>query len=139
MSDVNTRVEGPYLTRDFTVTAATAIAQGTMLKYADPRTASLSTGTGDPFAGMSASEKDDTVSTNMGVIQTGVWVLTAGTGSAHDIVAGQKVKTAAFVTGNRITPVTGTEVSGLSHDIVVGTALESIAGGSTGEVDIGKK
>ena len=94
--------------RRYTCTDTPAITKGTFLKFADPRTASASTGTGDTFAGIAAMEKE------------------AADGSGA-ITAGQKVKTAA--PGNYVMVCQEADIS--SYAVVVGVALETASDNET--------
>ncbi len=110
--------------RRFTVAASTDIPKGSLLKFADPRTASQSTGTGDMVAGVSAMDKEgDDPSTEISVWTNGIYEFTA----SGSITAGNNVQSAVDTTANTVV-VTGDVAT--SSSIIVGYALKSV---STGE------
>ncbi len=123
--------------RSFIVASATAISKGTMLKFADGKIASKSTGTADKFAGIASMKKSGTdFSTRISVWTDGIFNFT----SSGVITAGDAVQTAiaaqAQSTGNQIMtiPVTGGDYPAASQAIIdalgavkVGVALDTVA------------
>ena len=135
MADEAIPVEGPYLTRDWTVASNTAIDKFTLCVVSGDRTAAASATTG-AFAGIAMSDKstdDSDTSTSLGLARTGVFDLRAGGGSA--IAAGALVN----ISGINIVEATVAEADIIAGE-VVGTALEAVAEGTaeTIEVDIGR-
>ena len=137
MTNEAVRVEGPYLTRDFTISGVTAIAQGTLMVLSDPRTAvaSSATDTAPIFAGIVGTEKvlNDTA-TECGCDITGVHILTAaanGAGAEGAIGAGDMV----VISG--VNTIKAAVAANLLTGAVVGKAYEAIAAGTTGEVAVG--
>lgn len=109
---------------NYTVADGNAITKGTYLKFADPRTASASTGTGDYIAGFAAFEKEASDGiTRMSVLTNGIFDLTA----SGAITAGQYVKTA--VPGNYVMAITAADASVASYANIVGVALETASDG----------
>jgi hypothetical protein len=107
----------------YTCASGTAIAKGTILKFATPRTASASTGTGDYVAGIASMDKKvDDYSTSISSWTNGIFLCTA----SQAVTAGDLLKTAA--PGNYVTPITANTSS---QAVVFGVALESAADGAT--------
>ena len=107
--------------RRFTCANATGITKGTILKFADPRTASASTGTADIVAGIAAMDKvANDGSTSISVWTNGIFELYA----SGAIAVGANVVTAA--PGNYVKAVTDETAS---FAIVVGHALEAASDG----------
>jgi len=105
--------------RGFDCTSGTKISKGTVLKFASPRTASASTGTGDVYAGVASADKSGTdYSTRVGCWENGILEFT----SSGLVTAGQKVKTAA--PGNYVMAAEDADVTS-SYQIIVGTALKT--------------
>ena len=108
-----------------TVASGNQISQGTILKLAEPNTASASTGTGDIFGGIAAFEKsilNGDVSTSISAWMTGIWDLTVNAGVA--ITTGNKVTSSG---ANLIRVATEAEVNAGQW---IGVAEED---GATGE------
>ena len=124
----------PLVSRRYTCATGTGIPKGTFLKFADPYTASASTGTGDIFAGFAHADVNQSTDTSFNT-ETSV---TADKGGVYELVAsgaivvGQKVKTAA--PGNYVMGMVGTEVASMA--IVVGVALETASDGETINVEV---
>jgi len=125
----------PLVSRRYTCATGTGIAKGTFLKFADPSTASASTGTGDVFAGFAHADVNKDTDTNfntetsIGADKGGVYELVA----SGAIAVGQKVKTAA--PGNYIMAATDAQVSS-SYAIIIGHALEAASDGETINVEV---
>ena len=135
MTNEAAKIEGPYLTRDFTVASGTIIPQYTLCMFSGDRTAAASTGADVAFAGIAATEKttvNSDTSTNLGMIQTGVFDLRAGGGTT--IAAGALVE----LSGDNTVEATVDEAAILAGQ-VVGRAMDAAAIGTaeTIEVDIG--
>lgn len=110
--------------RRYTCTDTPAITKGTFLKFADPRTASASTGTGDTFAGIAAMDKEASDgSLSISAWTNGIFEMVA----SGAITAGQKVKTAA--PGNYVMVCQEADIS--SYAVVVGVALETASDNET--------
>ena len=112
----------------YTCASGVAIAKGSILQLADPRTASKSTGTGDVFAGIAAMAKaSDDFSTSISAWTNGIFEMLA----SGAIAVGQKVKTAEHATsGNQVMVCTDADVQS-SYAVIVGTALETAADAET--------
>ena len=130
-------VEGPYLIRDYTVAANTAIPKGTLCKISGSRTAAANqSGDGSSvFAGIAATDKsvtDGDVSTELGLWETGIFLMSA----ALSGVAINEGMIVSMSGSNLIKQATAGEL--LTGD-VVGKALQGIAAdaSATGEVRIG--
>jgi hypothetical protein len=107
----------------YTCASGTAIAKGTILKFASPRTASASTGTTDLIAGIASMDKKvDDYSTTVSVWTNGIFKVTA----SGAITAGDLCGTAA--PGNYVIALT---VNTSSHAVVLGTAMETVAADAT--------
>jgi len=105
--------------RGFDCASGTKISKGTVLKFATPRTASASTGTGDIFAGIAAADKSATdYTTRVSCWENGIYEFTA----SRAIIAGDLLQTAA--PGNYVIPLAANTSS---KQIVVGYALKSAA------------
>lgn len=101
----------------FTVAANTGISKGTLLKLADPRTASASTGR-DVFAGVAAADKDATDEATR---------ITAYTKGVFDIYVGAVATTLGsqvVLSGSNLVADVGT-LPTASHGTIVGKALET--------------
>ena len=128
MANEATQVEGPYEAHDFTVADGAAIPIGTLCALSDPRTCALSSGA-DVFAGVAATEKVASNGvTNLGLWNTGTFVMTAVAGTT--IAIGDTVSLSG---ANLIKLATEAEVV-LGQ--VVGKAQEAIAASTTGEVKL---
>lgn len=115
--------------RNFKCASGTTIPKGTILKFADPRTASASTGTGDRVAGIASMEKtSDDTSGNISVWTNGLFLLYA----SGAITAGDRVVTAA--PGNYVKAVTNENVA--SYGIVLGVAQDTVSAGEQVEVRV---
>jgi len=110
--------------RRFLTASAATITKGAILKFATPRTASLSTGTGDVVAGIAAFTKTADYSTEITVLTDCICTLVA----SGAIVAGDCLKTAA--PGNYVMTMTATA----STAICIGYALSGAA--ADGNVDV---
>ena len=135
MTNEATPVEGPYEVHDWTVASGTAIDKGTLCMISGSRTAAASAGASPTFAGIAASDKsvtDGDVSTELGLAQTGTFLMSAAL-SAVAITEGMIVSLSG---SNLIKQATSAEL--LTGDIV-GKALQGIAADATatGEVKIG--
>jgi len=132
MANEAVRVEGPYLTRDFTISGVTAVPQGTLMVLSDPRTAvaSSATDTAPVFAGIAGTAKvlNDT-STQLGLDKTGVHDLTAT--PTGGITAGAMV----VISGANL--IRAAVAAELLTGAVVGKALEDLGASEVGEVDVG--
>ena len=113
----------------YTVADGTGIAKGTVLKLADPRTASATSSSGDKFAGIAAIEKtaDDGV-TKITAYTKGIFDMKD---SGSGITAGTLVSTAG---ANTIKTATATEVEG---GAVIGKALETASANEVIAVAVG--
>lgn len=136
MANEAVRVEGPYLTRDFTISGVTAVPQGTLMKLSDPRTAVASAvdDDGAVFAGIAGTEKElNDASTELGLDVTGVHLLTAVSevGAEGAIVAGSSV----VISGVNL--IRKSLAADLLTGAIIGKAYEDIAVGTTGEVAVG--
>ncbi len=130
MANEAIQVEGPYETHDYTVSESTAVPQFTLMKLSDPRTAAATAGDSDIFAGISMTEKvANNGVTNLGLVKTGIWILKDNGGAG--IAFGSLVSVGG---ANTIKAATAAEL--LTGD-VIGKALEAIASGTTGEVQLG--
>lgn len=128
MANEAVRVEGPYEVHDFTVADGTAISQYTLCQLTDPRTASASSATGQVFAGIAATDKEASDGqTNLGLYTRGIFVLTD---SGVGIAVGALVSLGG---ANTIKTATEAEVAAGK---AFGRALEAIAAGTTGEVQL---
>lgn len=111
--------------RRFTAASSGTILKGTFLKFADPRTASASTGTADAFAGICAVDKASGA-TSITAWTDGIFELYA----SGAITAGDAVQTAA--PGNYVmaipNSVSGALVSQLGAKCV-GYAMETATAG----------
>jgi len=106
--------------RRFTVAAGTDIAKGSLLKFADPRTASQSSGEGDIIAGVAAMDKEgDDPSTEISVWTNGIYEFTA----SGSITAGDHVQSSDVMVNGIIT---SGDVAN-STQIIIGTALKSVS------------
>ena len=91
MTNEAVKVNGPYVTEQYTVAANTAIDKGTLCFISGTRTAAASATTG-AFAGVADADKsvtDGDVSTTLGLVQTGIFEMRAGGGTA--IALGEQV------------------------------------------------
>jgi len=122
--------------RDFNIASSAVIAKGTLMKFADGRIASASTGTGDVFAGIAAEEKEADYSTKISVWTNGIFKIVA----SGAIVAGNAVKTAD--PGNYVIAIPLGQASGASvADLgaaTVGYALDGVSDTETAEIRINK-
>ena len=104
----------------YTVADGTSISKGTLLKVADPRTASASTGTGDVFCGIAAADKvANDGSTTLAAYTNGIFDLQASNGGA--ITVGAMVSTSG---ANMIKTAIATEAEAGK---MIGQALEAAA------------
>jgi len=110
----------------FTVADGTSISKGTLLKFADPRTASASSGDADVFAGIAAADKvANDGATSIAAYTEGIFDLTCITGSAPLPTAGMQV----VISGANL--IKAAIAANLLTGAVIGKALET---GATGEV-----
>lgn len=117
--------------RNFTIASNAAIVVGTIMKFADPRTISASTGTADMVAGIAAMEHNGTdYSTTCSVYTNGIFKLTA----SGAITAGDRLVTA--IPGNYVKSVVA-ETNVASASIVIGYALETATADQTLLVRVG--
>ncbi len=108
--------------RRYLVASDASITKGTILKFADARTASTSAGTNDIFAGVaSMDKKNDDYSTSISAFTNAILEFTA----SGAISAGDTVATAA--PGNYVMTLVD---NASSHAIVIGYALDSVGSGS---------
>lgn len=115
-------------TRRGTVTAGTDIPKGTVLKLADPRTLSASTGTGDIYGGVSSMDKEgDDPSTSISTWQNGIYEFTA----SGSVTAGHKAKTAA--PGQYVMEAVDADVTS-SLSIIVGVFMKDQTDGNRVQV-----
>ena len=104
-----------------TVSNATAIGKGSLLKLSDPRTAAQGTARTDKFAGIAAADKEASDgSTKLAVWTKGIFDLPI----VNAVTAGVLVSMSG---ANQIDLAAATDVE---NGLVVGKALESFAGGS---------
>jgi len=129
MANEAVQVEGPYTTHDWTVGDTSGIEQFTLMIGGDPRTAQAST-SGDSapiFAGIAMTEKEaSSGQTNLGLTKEGIFVLTANPNA--DVTMGAKV----VISGVNV--IRDAVAGDLLTGAIVGTAIEAIAKGTTGEV-----
>lgn len=112
----------------FTVADGVAIPKNSLMVISDPRTASISSGDNQPFAGIAASEKvANDGSTSLACYTHGIFDLTD---SGAGITAGERVSIKAT---NQIAKVAAADQ--LFSD--VGIALETASGGEVIAVLIG--
>ena len=128
MANEATQIEGPYESHDFTVAEDAGIPQYTLCKLSDPRTAAASSGA-DVFAGIAATEKV----ANNGVVDLGLF--TEGTFLLTDAGAGITTGAAVALSGANL--IKAAVAADLLNGKAFGKALQTIAGGGTGEVKIG--
>lgn len=114
-------IELPKTIKRYTV-ADTAFPKGSLLKVADPNTASLATGTGEAFAGITVEEK---------VVSDGILEIACAIDGVFDILA-----TAPAITCGAIVVMSGANTirAAVAGDLltgaVVGKALETGSAGS---------
>ena len=119
----------------YTCATSAGIAKGTYLTYADPHTASASTGTGDIFCGFAHADVNQSTDTAFNT-ETSV---TADKGGIYELVAsgsitvGHYVKTAA--PGNYVMECTAADMAS-SLAIHLGVALETASDGETINVEV---
>ena len=130
MADEAICIEAPkYLVRR-TVSDSTAIAKGTLLKLADPNTASAGTGSGEAFGGIAVAEKviSDGI-TELSVAMSGVFDIKCNT--TNGITCGVPV---CLSGANMIrTAVAGDLLTGA----VIGTAEETASASEVIRVRLG--
>lgn len=125
----------PLISRRYTCATSTGITKGTFLKFADPFTASASTGTGDVFCGFAHADVNKSTDTSFNT-ETNV---TADKGAVYELVAsgaitvGHYVKTAA--PGNYVMECTAADMQS-SLAIFVGIALETASDGETINIEV---
>jgi len=104
----------------YACSSSTTIPQGTILKLANPRTASASTGTGDIFIGIAAMEKTDADdSTSMTAYDDGIFEFAA----SGSITAGDQIITAAG--GNYV--MASNAITTNAYGKLVGFAVDTAA------------
>lgn len=132
MANEAVKVEGPYEIHDYTVSTSVAIEQGVLCKVADARLASAATGSGEPFAGITATEfVADVGKVELGLHTTGTFLLKAAAAGALITAPGIIV----VMSGpNQIRAAVSGE---LLTGAVIGKTKETIADGTTGEVTLG--
>lgn len=130
MANEATPVEGPYEVHDFTCADGTAIDKHTVCKLTDPRTASATSGSGEAFAGIAASDKvESDGQTEIGCYTKGIFDMV--------VSAGASVSVGEWVTNsgaNVIRPATEAEIQ---DGKAIGKALEAGSAAETIEVAIG--
>ena len=113
-----------------TISGGHAIPKGTILKLADPNTVSPSTGTGDIFGGIAASETGvatgDTATTNIGAWMTGVF----------DLVVEGGVTAGTFVTSSGANLIRDATEAEVNAGQFIGTAEETAATATTEAVRV---
>lgn len=115
---------------NFTVANGTGIEKGTLLKLTDPRTAIISTATGDKIAGIAASEKIlSNGQTQLGVFRRGQFRMII----SGSVLIGQALQ--ATDTTQHPNHVGGAPLTA-SGSSVIGTALEAGTTGQTIRVDL---
>lgn len=115
---------------DFTVADGTGIEKGTLLKLTDPRTAIVTSATGDVLAGIAAREKIASDGrTRLAVYRKGIFDMLA----SGAITVGEPVVSDPSITVNAVVTAKGTAYSGAS---ILGTALETATNGETFQVDV---
>lgn len=114
---------------DLTVSGATGISGGTVIKIESARVGSASTGTGDKVWGISASEKDgtSTTETNLGVYTNVVADMYKAAGGANVLIRDYVSTSGA----NLFKKATDAEISGGK---ILGIAMEENAGSGQSEV-----
>jgi Uncharacterized conserved protein (DUF2190) len=115
---------------DFTVTDGTAVTKGSLMKMTTPRTAIISSASGDVVAGIAARDKIASDGrTRLAIYRRGVFRIFA----SGAIVAGQAVQSAGVV--NKVKTAAATS----SGATIVGYALMDIADNAAGHifVDVG--
>lgn len=117
---------------DFTVADGTGIEKGTLLKLTDPRTAIISTASGDPCAGIAAVEKvASDGSTRLSVYKRGIFDMTA----SGAITAGNYVGSAAD-TNYPNTVMFTAGAAKFSGAAVIGYALETASDGEVVQIQL---
>lgn len=108
----------------FTVADGTGIEKGSVLKLADPMTASVADGDGDPVAGIAAEEKvADDGKTTLAVYREGIFKGYAG---AAGVTAGMGIITDASTgAANELVD------ADVNSEHIVGVALETATDGQT--------
>jgi hypothetical protein len=115
---------------NFIVSNSTGIEKGTICKMADPRTASASTGTGDVFGGIAASEKiasDGRV--QLGLARRGIYGLKCNAGTG--VTIGEWVTSSG---ANLVRTATEAEIAAGK---AIGIALETAGVNDVFEVMVG--
>ena len=133
MANEAVQVEGPYEVHDFTVATGTTISGLTLCVLTDPRTAAASvvTNSGNPFAGIAATQfVGGKGKVELGLYTKGNFVLTAATGA--DINAGD------LVTISGANTIKEAVAADLLSGAIIGKAMEAIASATTGEVKVGE-
>jgi len=131
MANEATEVEGPHATHDYTVNNVSGIPQYTLMEAVDPRTAQASTATTNAgiFAGIAMTEKEASDGqTNLGLTKEGIFVLTCNPNAA--------VTMGKAVVMSGINVIRDAVAGDLLTGAVVGHALEAMAAGTTGEVQL---
>jgi hypothetical protein len=114
---------------DFIVADGTGIEKGAVLKMTSPRTAIITSGSGDVFAGIAAREKIASDGrTRLSVFRRGIFRMTA---SGANITAGVWVTNSG---ANFIRLATEAEIAAGKG---IGIALQDITAASAGEVMVG--
>lgn len=127
MADEAVLVEGEGGVQDFTVNDSVTIEKFTLCKLADPRTASATSGTGDIFAGIAATEKNSTDNASeLGLWTEGIFKLTN--------VAGPSITAGAMVVTSGANLIRTAVAAELLTGAIIGKALETMASNTQGEV-----
>lgn len=114
----------------FTVANGNGIEKGTVLKNADPMTASASTGTEDIVAGIAAEEKiASDGKTTLAVYRRGIFKGTA----SGSIGVGDAIITAAGATANLV------KTAAVNSEDILGISLETATDGQTFLYELGPR
>ena len=103
----------------FICSTTTAVEKGTVMKMADPFTASASTGNADIIAGIAAEEKLNPNDGHIAVYRGGIFKMIA----SGSITCGEPLVTAA--------PSNGVVTAATNAEVIIGIALETATLGET--------
>ena len=123
-------IETPTEFRRYTVSDATGIPLGTILKLSDPNTAAASTADNDPFAGIAWEEK----TANDGIVE-----ITAAVNGIWDLKdSGAGINAGAICNIGGANLIIASAAADLLTGSVVGKALETAGGGEVIRVAVGR-
>lgn len=116
--------------RRYTVADGTGIAKGTLLKLADPNTASATSADNDPFAGIALEEK---------TANDGITEISAAVGGIWDLKdSGAGITAGAIVNIGGANVIIASAAADLLTGSVVGKALETAGAAEVIRVAVGK-